>query len=256
MRVVSPASFRHFGIAYGDGIVNNLRHAPWKAALLPLFLLSFALAARRASRDADMVHAHWLPSALPALATGKPFVLQLWGSDVALARHAPLALAPPRPAGAGRRLRLAVARRRRTRARRAGRPGDPEPRGDPRVGRRAGRPAARALRRAALRGERRARARGGGARPAARRRRRRATPPLFPDAVGFVPPHELGPYYERAALVVVPSRREGYGMVAREAMAHGRPSSRPQSAGSSMPSRTASRGCSCRPATAVPSARR
>ena len=25
MRVVSPASFRHYGIAYGDGIVNNLR---------------------------------------------------------------------------------------------------------------------------------------------------------------------------------------------------------------------------------------
>ena len=46
---------------------------------------------------------------------------------------------------------------------------------------------------------------------------------VFPDAVGFVPPHELGPYYERAAVVVVPSRREGYGMVAREAMAHGRP---------------------------------
>ena len=46
---------------------------------------------------------------------------------------------------------------------------------------------------------------------------------LFPQAVGFVPPSELGPYYERAAVVVVPSRREGYGMVAREAMAHGRP---------------------------------
>jgi glycosyltransferase involved in cell wall biosynthesis len=44
-----------------------------------------------------------------------------------------------------------------------------------------------------------------------------------PDAVGFVPPGELGPYYERAAVVVCPSRREGYGVVAREAMAHGRP---------------------------------
>jgi len=87
VRVVSPASFRHFGIAYGDGIVNNLRRAPWKVLLLPLFLLSFALAARRASRGADVVHAHWLPSALPALATGKPFVLQLWGSDVAVAQR-------------------------------------------------------------------------------------------------------------------------------------------------------------------------
>ena len=44
-----------------------------------------------------------------------------------------------------------------------------------------------------------------------------------PDAVGFVPPGELGPYFERAAVVVCPSRREGYGVVAREAMAYGRP---------------------------------
>jgi glycosyltransferase involved in cell wall biosynthesis len=46
---------------------------------------------------------------------------------------------------------------------------------------------------------------------------------LLPDAIGFVPPAQLGPWYERAAVVVVPSRREGYGMVAREAMAYGRP---------------------------------
>ena len=44
-----------------------------------------------------------------------------------------------------------------------------------------------------------------------------------PEAVGFVAPSELGAYYDRAAVVVCPSRREGYGVVAREAMAHGRP---------------------------------
>ena len=44
-----------------------------------------------------------------------------------------------------------------------------------------------------------------------------------PGAVGFVPPLELGPYYERASVVCVPSRREGYGMAAREAMAWSRP---------------------------------
>ena len=44
-----------------------------------------------------------------------------------------------------------------------------------------------------------------------------------PEAVGFVPPSGLGRFYERAAVVVCPSRREGYGVVAREAMAHGRP---------------------------------
>ena len=43
-----------------------------------------------------------------------------------------------------------------------------------------------------------------------------------PDALGFVPPSELGAYYERAAVVCVPSRREGYGLTAREAMAYGR----------------------------------
>ena len=104
--VVSPASFRHYGIAYGDGIVNNLRAAPWKLFALPLFLLSFARAARRAARDADVVHAHWLPSAMPALASGKPFVLQLWGSDVALARRVRPARPPARPPGGGRRLRI------------------------------------------------------------------------------------------------------------------------------------------------------
>ena len=33
----------------------------------------------------------------------------------------------------------------------------------------------------------------------------------------------MGAYYERAAVVCVPSRREGYGFTAREAMAYGRP---------------------------------
>jgi glycosyltransferase involved in cell wall biosynthesis len=46
---------------------------------------------------------------------------------------------------------------------------------------------------------------------------------LVPDAVGFVPPSELSAYYERCAVVACPSRYEGYGVVAREAMAFGRP---------------------------------
>ena len=48
--VVSPACFRHFGIAYGNGIVQNLRARPWLALLLPAFLASFAAAARRSAR--------------------------------------------------------------------------------------------------------------------------------------------------------------------------------------------------------------
>jgi glycosyltransferase involved in cell wall biosynthesis len=42
-------------------------------------------------------------------------------------------------------------------------------------------------------------------------------------ATGFVPPAQVGGYLERASVVVCPSRREGYGVVARQAMAYGRP---------------------------------
>ena len=89
VEVVSPLSFHHFGIAYGHGVVGNLRRRPWLALLLPAMLASFAGAARRAARNADLVHAHWLPAGLVARATGKPFVVQLWGTDVELARRAP-----------------------------------------------------------------------------------------------------------------------------------------------------------------------
>jgi colanic acid/amylovoran biosynthesis glycosyltransferase len=203
--------------------VNNLRRAPWKALALPLFLLAFARAAQRAGRDADVVHAHWLPSALPALATGKPFVLQLWGSDVAVARRVrPLARWLIRRARIVVCASNALAQDARLLGARevrvipsgvvipdsVGEPDDP-----PHalyVGRLSEEKGVRELAEAA-----------------------RGVPlvvvgdgplrSLFPQALGFVPPSELGSYYERASLVVVPSRREGYGMVAREAMAHGRP---------------------------------
>jgi glycosyltransferase involved in cell wall biosynthesis len=223
VHVVSPASFRHFGIAYGDGIVGNLRRRPWKALLLPLFLLSFAAAARQAARDADLVHAHWLPSALPALATGKPFVVQLWGSDAELARRAPWAFR-----WLGRRARVVICPSRPLAdlARRLGAsevalipPGVEipnevrEPEEPPHVlyvGRLSEEKGVRELAEATS-DLRRVIVGDGPLRH------------LFSDAVGFVPSRELGPYYERAAVVVCPSRREGYGVVAREAMAYGRP---------------------------------
>ena len=112
VEVVSPASFRHFGIAYGHGIAGNLRRRPWLALLLPAFLVSFARAARRAARDADLVHAHWLPSGLAALATRKPFVAAALGDG----RRARAARAVARPAdrapGAARARRVECARRR------------------------------------------------------------------------------------------------------------------------------------------------
>ena len=44
-----------------------------------------------------------------------------------------------------------------------------------------------------------------------------------PDALGFVPHDELERLFARAAVVVCPSHREGFGVVCAEAMAHGRP---------------------------------
>lgn len=223
VEVVSPASFPHFGIAYGDGIAGNLRQAPWKVVLLPLFLLGFARAARSAARDADVVHAHWLPSGFAALATGKPFVVQLWGTDVELAHRARWLFQPvlrrARATVCASNALAADARELGARDVRVipsgvkipvtvGAPD--EPRHALYINRLSEEKGVLELAEAA-----------------------RGLPlvivgdgPLraqLPQALGFVPPAEVGAYLERAAIVVCPSRREGYGVVAREAMAYGRP---------------------------------
>ena len=67
VEVVGPEQFRHFGIAYGHGVVGNLRRRPWLALLVPALLASFVRAARRV--DADLLHAHWLPAGWVAART-------------------------------------------------------------------------------------------------------------------------------------------------------------------------------------------
>jgi glycosyltransferase involved in cell wall biosynthesis len=223
VEVVSPADFRHFGIAYGHGIVGNLRAAPWRVLLLPAFLAAFVRAARRAARTADVVHAHWLPSGLVALCTGRPYVLQVWGTDVELARRAPRLARPLlRRAAVVVAASRALADDARALGARTVRvvPSpvpSPETVGAPEepphvlfAGRLSAEKgvlefleATEGLPRVVV-GDGPLRAR-------------------VPEAIGFVPRAALGRYYERAAVVACPSRREGYGVVAREAMAHGRP---------------------------------
>jgi glycosyltransferase involved in cell wall biosynthesis len=221
--VVSPASFPHFGIAYGDGIAQNLRAAPWKLALVPAFLTAFAVAGRRAARDVDLVHAHWIPSALAARATGKPYVLQVWGTDVELAHRAPALV---RPLVGGARLVIAASSFLADAARSLGArdveviaPGVaiPDAVGPPEepphvlfVGRLSEEKGILDFL-AATEGVPRVIVGDGPLRG------------QVPETVGLVGPSEVGAYYERAAVVCVPSRREGYGMAAREAMAYGRP---------------------------------
>jgi glycosyltransferase involved in cell wall biosynthesis len=223
VEVVSPAQFRHYGLAYGSGVLGNLRREPWRAFLSPLMLASFRRAARRAARDADLVHAHWLPVGAVALGLRRPFVLQVWGSDVELARRLP-ALARP----IVRAARLVIA-------------------------------ASSALAKDAIAlGAREVRIIPSGVELPARVADPVEPPEILfagrlspekgilelveaaegmslvvagdgplrnrvPGARGFVPHDELLGLYERAAIVACPSRREGFGVSCAEAMAYGRP---------------------------------
>lgn len=223
IEVVAPTSFRHFGIAYGSGVLGNLRAAPWKALLLPAMAAAFVRAARRTARDADLVHAHWLPAGAVGLATRKPVIVQLWGTDVELARRVP-GLAR----GVLRRARLVVcgstalaAEAEALGARDVrvipsgvdipGAVGEPdEPPHVLFVGRLSPEKGIEEFL-AATDGMPRVIVGDGPLRG------------RVPEATGFVPHEGLKRYYERAAVVACPSLREGYGIVAREAMAHGRP---------------------------------
>ena len=59
--------------------------------------------------------------------------------------------------------------------------------------------------------------------PACRRRRRAAARQRSGSRAASFRAESCSAFYERAAVVACPSHREGYGVVAREAMAHGRP---------------------------------
>ena len=224
--VVKPGDYRDYGLAYGSGLVRNVKRRPWAA---PLMLLSMLRALRRAARDADLVHVHWLLATPLALLSGRPFVVTLHGTPSAGAlevsrpaaprRLALRAAAPPR---ARRDLRLAGARRRR---RRAGANAVVVPNGvdipdhvveEPEAGSVlfAGRLAEeKGIEElvAATAGMNLVVAGDGPLRH------------LVPGALGIVPHDELERLYDASSVFVLPSRSEGFGIVAAEAMAHGRP---------------------------------
>ena len=223
VEVVSPQSFQHFGIAYGAGVMGNLRRHPWRMAFVPPMLANFRRAARGDASDADLVHAHWLPTGLVAASLGKPFVLTVHGTDLELARRAPSVAR-----WVLRKARVVICVSNALAEVVSGLGIDHVrviPNGveippfvrEPiyplevlfagRLSREKGIlelvEAASAMN-LVVAGDGPLRAQ-------------------VPGALGFVPHRELGELYERAAVVACPSHREGFNVVCAEAMAYGRP---------------------------------
>jgi glycogen(starch) synthase len=226
--VVAPGVFDDYGLTYdGAGLVRNVKRRPWVA---PLLFLSMVRALRREAHDADLVHAHWIAGGVIALFSGRPFVVTVhgtisggWLDDFKLLRRSPWLV---RPVLKRARAVICVSEALTEAARGAGvrnvhfipngieipeRVGEEaEPPEVFYTGRLAPEKGVDVLVEAAdglnlvISGD-------GPLRD------------VVPSPLGFLPRDELERRYARAAVVVCPSRSEGFGVVCAEAMAHGKP---------------------------------
>jgi glycosyltransferase involved in cell wall biosynthesis len=213
--------------ADGGGLVRAVARRPWRVVSL---FVSLVRQVRRAARDAELVHAHWLASAAIARLSRRPFVVTLHGtgsagrlSDLSLARHVPwlvrFLLRPARTvicvsSPLAQTMRAIGVERVRWIPNGVDVPHAPRrPRREPfalYVGRLSPEKGIAEL----VEGTRGVPLVVAGDGPLRT---------LVPDALGFVPHGELAGLYERAAVVVFPSRQEGLPLSLLEAMAHGCP---------------------------------
>ncbi|MCW2950247.1 MAG: glycosyl transferase group 1 [Thermoleophilia bacterium] len=242
--IVAPRSaradgFDDAGLAGGSGIVANARRRPWR---VPLLLWHMTRTLRRAARGVDIVHANWLLTAPFAALAGRPVVLTLHGSgsagrfeDLRIARDFPRlfrwlvrraavviavseALADAARAAGARDVRTIPHGVDVPDARTA-----PPNDGRPLVALFAGRLSPEKGTQALV--EAFARPVDGVQLVVAGDGPERARIAALPDVemLGVLPSDALRQQYDRATMLVMPSLREGFGVVALEAMAHGVP---------------------------------
>ena len=228
VEVVAPGTYREFGLRYdGGGIVRALKRRPW---LIPLLAVSMVRALRRAAKDADLVHAHWLAGGVVAALSGKPFVVTLHGTisgglldDFKLCARAPWLV---RMVLRRARVVICVSEALAEAARKTGArdvvfvpngieyPAEAGLEAEPLEVFYTGRLSPEkgiAQLAEATKGLNLVVCGDGPLRP------------LVPQALGFVSREELARRFARAAVVVCPSLSEGFGVVCGEAMAHGKP---------------------------------
>ncbi|HET7653812.1 MAG TPA: glycosyltransferase [Acidimicrobiales bacterium] len=226
--------------AYSGAMHRDVR--TWRVLLLPLFLVGYLLAVRHHSSDADVVHAHWwIPSGLVAVVAARRarvVAVHLHGTDVAIARgplrplaawvlrraSVVLAASPALASWAGEVAGVdAVVAPTPLGLDRVPSPPTPPPVDGPvlAVGRLVPEKGFDVLIRAvASTGDRLVIVGDGDIRPALESLSRSINADV--TFSGSVDPGELARDYTAARLVAVPSRREGFGMVAAEALAAGR----------------------------------
>ncbi len=75
-------------VSYKSGLVNNIKN-PLTFFILPFFALFFVLNGLMTAREVDLIHAHWIQTAIVArfikILTGKKYVVTALGSDVDVA---------------------------------------------------------------------------------------------------------------------------------------------------------------------------
>jgi glycosyltransferase involved in cell wall biosynthesis len=227
VEVVHPGVYNDYGLTFdGGGIIRGIKRKPW---LAPLLALSMIRTLRRAAKDSDLVHAQWLAGGVVALFSGKPFVVSLLGSisgrvldDFLLLRRAPWLV---RPILHRAKATICISEALVESARAAKIRNIefipigieiPEPRNEEvtpaevfYTGRLSPEKGVQDL--AAAREGLNLVISGDG-----------PLRHLVPDALGFISRDELEDRFARAAVVVVPSRSEGFGVVCAEAMARGK----------------------------------